>query len=109
MQAVYFYFLLQERGFWHVQSREARLGGALVSSERMTNSIRGFVTHLWSPLEMKHGQLFWAPEGSRTRKVSVIPKGDARYCGDIEVMGLTPLGGVACAEVLPLEPNPPRP
>jgi hypothetical protein len=68
-----------------------------------------FAAHLWSLLEMEHGQLFWAPEGSRTRKVSVIPKGDARHCGDIEVMGLTPLGGVACAEVLPLEPNPPRP
>jgi hypothetical protein len=58
---------------------------------------------------MEHGQLFWAPEGRRTRTVSVIPKGDARHGGDIEVMGLTPLGGVACAEVLPLEPNPPRP
>jgi len=58
---------------------------------------------------MEHGQLFWAPEGRRTRTVAVIPKGDARHGGDIEVMGLTPLGGVAGAEVLPLEPHPSRP
>lgn len=45
MQAVCFYFLLQKRCFWHVQSREARLGGALVYSERMTNSIRPLLVH----------------------------------------------------------------